>query len=164
MQAPFFLVASLAPAMVERGDGAIVNVSTMVAGFGMAGMALYGSAKAAVALLTTAWAAEFGPRGVRVNAVAPGPVRTEGTAGMGEVLDQLAAAAPAGRPARPREVAQAIAYLAGPDAGFIHGTVLAVDGGHTATSWQDRRPDGGGSPGNESAAGPFGASRTGYAS
>jgi len=76
VKVPFFLVASLAPPMAERGWGSIVNVSTMVASFGQAGMALYGASRAALELLTKAWAAEYGPRGVRVNAVAPGPTRT----------------------------------------------------------------------------------------
>ena len=66
VRAPFLLVGELAPAMAERGRGAVVNVLTMVAHFGVAGMALYGSSKAALALLTKAWAAEFGPSGVRV--------------------------------------------------------------------------------------------------
>ena len=76
VKVPFFLVASLAPAMAEREWGSIVNVSTMVASFGQAGMALYGASRAALELLTKTWAAEYGPRGVRVNAVAPGPTRT----------------------------------------------------------------------------------------
>src|ERR1700744_31735 len=76
VKVPFFLVASLAPAMAERGWGSIVNLSTMVASFGQAGMALYGASRAALELLTKAWAAEYGPRGVRGNAVAPGPTRT----------------------------------------------------------------------------------------
>lgn len=130
VKAPYFLVAELAPAMAERGDGAIINVTTMVAGFGMANMALYGSTKAALVLLTKSWAAEYGARGVRVNAVSPGPTRTEGTAAMGESLDQLAAAAPAGRPGTPDEVASAIAWLAG--ASWVHGVVLPVDGGRLA--------------------------------
>src|SRR5580704_8890193 len=71
VKVPFFLVAALAPAMAERGWGSIVNVSTMVASFGQAGMSLYGASGAALELLTKAWAAEYGPRGVRVNAVAP---------------------------------------------------------------------------------------------
>ena len=133
VKAPWFLVAALAPSMAERGGGSIVNVSTMVAQFGMDGMALYGSSKAALELLTKAWSAEFGPRGVRVNAVSPGPTRTEGTEGMGEALDQLASLAPAGRPASPEEIASAIVYLASDEASFIHGAVLAVDGGRTAT-------------------------------
>lgn len=133
VKVPWFLVASLAPAMAERGTGAIVNVSTMVAQFGVDGMALYGSSKAALELLTKAWAAEFGPRGVRVNAISPGPTRTEGTAAMGDALDQLASLAPAGRPASPEEIASAILYLVSDGASFIHGEVLAVDGGRTAT-------------------------------
>jgi NAD(P)-dependent dehydrogenase (short-subunit alcohol dehydrogenase family) len=132
VKAPWFLVAALAPAMAERGGGAIVNVSTMVAQFGADGMALYGSTKAALELLTKAWAVEFGPRGVRVNAVSPGPTRTEGTAGMGESLDQLASLAPAGRPAGPEEIASAIVFLAGDEASFVYGAVLAVDGGRAA--------------------------------
>ncbi|MFC8232627.1 SDR family NAD(P)-dependent oxidoreductase [Streptomyces sp. NPDC057284] len=132
VKAPFYLVAELAPAMAERGSGAIVNVSTMAATLGFPETALYGSSKAAVNLLTKAWAAEYGPRGVRVNAVQPGPTRTEGTAGMGEDLDALAAQAPAGRPASPGEIAEAIAYLADDAASFVHGVVLPVDGGRTA--------------------------------
>jgi NAD(P)-dependent dehydrogenase (short-subunit alcohol dehydrogenase family) len=133
VKAPWFLVGALAPSMAERGSGSIVNVSTMVASFGMDGMALYGSSKAAIELLTKAWSAEFGPRGVRVNAVSPGPTRTEGTASMGQALDQLASLAPAGRPASPEEIASAIVYLASDQASFIHGAVLAVDGGRVAT-------------------------------
>ena len=133
VKAPWFLVAALAPSMAERGNGAIVNISTMVASFGMDGTALYGSSKAALELLTKAWSAEFGPRGVRINAVSPGPTRTEGTAGMGEALDQLASVAPAGRPASPEEIASAIVYLASDQASFVQGVVLAVDGGRTAT-------------------------------
>jgi NAD(P)-dependent dehydrogenase (short-subunit alcohol dehydrogenase family) len=132
VKAPYMLVAELAPKMAANGGGAIVNVSTMVADFGLAGMSLYGSSKAAVNLLTKAWAAEFGPKGVRVNAVSPGPTRTEGTAGMGEALDQLAATAPAGRPADPEDIANAIVFLASDDARFIHGAVLPVDGGRVA--------------------------------
>ncbi len=132
VKAPFILVAELAPAMAARGKGAIVNVLTMVAQFGVPGMALYGASKAALGLLTKSWAAEFGPAGVRVNAVSPGPTRTEGTESMGDQLDQLAAVAPAGRPAAPEEIAAAIAYLVSDDASFVHGAVLDVDGGRNA--------------------------------
>jgi NAD(P)-dependent dehydrogenase (short-subunit alcohol dehydrogenase family) len=132
MKVPFFLVAELAPAMAARGSGVIVNVTTMVAGFGFAGMALYGASKAGLGLLTRAWAAEFGPRGVRVNAVSPGPTRTEGTEPMGATLDQMAALAPAGRVASPEEIAAAIRYLASDAASFVHGVVLSVDGGRGA--------------------------------
>ena len=91
VKVPFFLVAALAPAMAERGWGSIVNVSTMVASFGQAGMALYGASRAALELLTKAWAAEYGPSGVRVNAVAPGPTHTAMMEGVpAEMVKQLA--------------------------------------------------------------------------
>ncbi|MEU8725532.1 SDR family NAD(P)-dependent oxidoreductase [Streptomyces antimycoticus] len=77
MKAPFYLVSEFAPAMAERGHGAGINVSTMVAEYGAPGMALYGSSEAALNLLTKSWAAEYGPRGVRFNAVEPGRTGTE---------------------------------------------------------------------------------------
>lgn len=132
VKAKYFLVAELAPAMAARGKGAIVNISTQVAAYGAAGMSLYGSSKAAVNLLTKSWAAEYGPQGVRVNAVGVGPTRTEGTAPMGDALDQLAAQAPVGRPATPEEIAGAVVYLASDAASFVQGVVLPVDGGRTA--------------------------------
>ena len=132
LKVPYFLVAELAPLMAKRGKGAIVNVSTMVADYGAPGMSLYGSSKAALNLLTKTWAAEYGPRGVRVNAVSPGPTRTEGTEAMGQALDQLAAQGPAGRAATADEIAEAIVFLATDRASFIFGAKLAVDGGRTA--------------------------------
>jgi NAD(P)-dependent dehydrogenase (short-subunit alcohol dehydrogenase family) len=134
VKVPFFLVAELAPAMAERGWGSVVNVSTMVASFGQGGMAMYGASRAALELLTKAWAAEYGPSGVRVNAVAPGPTRTALMEAVPEeMVSQLAALAPAGRVARPEELAAAIVFLASDDASFVHGVTLAVDGGRVAT-------------------------------
>jgi NAD(P)-dependent dehydrogenase (short-subunit alcohol dehydrogenase family) len=132
VKVPYFLVAELAPLMAERGKGAIVNLSTMAADYGVPGMSLYGSSKAAITLLTKTWAAEYGPSGVRVNAVSPGPTRTEGTDAMGEGLEQLASQAPAGRPATADEIAEAIVFLATDRSSFIYGAKLAVDGGRTA--------------------------------
>jgi NAD(P)-dependent dehydrogenase (short-subunit alcohol dehydrogenase family) len=132
VKAPFFLVAELAPLMAEHGGGSIVNLTTMVASFGQAGMPLYGSTKAALQLLTKSWAAEFGPRGVRVNAVSPGPTRTEGTLSMGDALDQLAATTPAQRVATPDEIAEGVLFLASDAAAMVHGVVLPVDGGRLA--------------------------------
>ena len=132
VKVPYFLVAELAPGMAARGHGAVVNVTTMVAEFGLAGMGLYGSSKAALVLLTKSWAAEFGPSGVRVNAVSPGPTRTEGTAGMGDALDQLALGGPAGRPGTAEEIAAAIVFLTTGAASFIHGAILPADGGRIA--------------------------------
>jgi NAD(P)-dependent dehydrogenase (short-subunit alcohol dehydrogenase family) len=132
VKAPFFLTGALAPRMAADGGGAIVNVTTMVASFGMSGMALYGSTKAALTLLTKAWAAEYGPQGVRVNAVSPGPTRTPGTEPMGESLDQLAATVPLSRAASADEIAAAALYLGSDAASYVNGAVLAVDGGRTA--------------------------------
>jgi NAD(P)-dependent dehydrogenase (short-subunit alcohol dehydrogenase family) len=132
VKVPFFLVGALAPLMAARGAGSIVNVTTMVAGFGAPYMALYGSSKAALGLLTKAWAAEYGPRGVRINAVSPGPTRTPGTDAMGGNLDFLASAAPAGRPAAAKEIADSIVYLAVGSSSFVQGAILSVDGGRQA--------------------------------
>jgi NAD(P)-dependent dehydrogenase (short-subunit alcohol dehydrogenase family) len=90
------------------------------------------TAALAPGMAAVAWAAEYGPSGVNVNAISPGPVRTEGTAGMGEGLYLLASKAPAGQPAHPSEIAAAALYLAGDDAAFVHGATLRVDGGRTA--------------------------------
>jgi NAD(P)-dependent dehydrogenase (short-subunit alcohol dehydrogenase family) len=80
--------------------------------------------------MTKSWAAEFGPRGVRVNAVSPGPTRTPGTEMMGDALDQLAAQSPAGY-AAPEDIAAVITFLAGDDARYVQGALVG----------RGRRPD-----------------------
>jgi NAD(P)-dependent dehydrogenase (short-subunit alcohol dehydrogenase family) len=80
VRAPYLLMRELAPGMAGRGHGAVVNLVSTAASVGIPGLGLYGASKAALAQLTRAWAAEFGPQGVRVNAVSPGPTSTEGTA------------------------------------------------------------------------------------
>ncbi len=132
VKAPFLLTAALAPKMVARGDGAIINVTTMVAEFGMAGLSAYGASKAAVALLTKAWAAEYGPKGVRVNAVSPGPTTTPGTDAMGEGFAAIVATIPLGRAADPKEIAEAIVFLASRKASYVNGAMIHVDGGRVA--------------------------------
>ena len=132
VKAPFFLTAAIAPRMAERGTGVVINITTMVAEFGMAGLSLYGASKAAAALLTKAWAAEYGPRGVRVNAVSPGPTRTPGTAAMGDGFEQITATIPLGRAADPAEIAAAISFLASEDARYLNGAIVPVDGGRVA--------------------------------
>lgn len=132
VKAPYYLTAELAPQMAKQGSGAIINITTMVAEFGVAEMGLYGASKAALGLLTKSWAAEYGPHGVRVNAVSPGPTRTEGTAAMGESLDQIALGGPAGRTGTPEEIAEAIVFLATNRSSFVHGAILPVDGGRLA--------------------------------
>jgi NAD(P)-dependent dehydrogenase (short-subunit alcohol dehydrogenase family) len=129
----YFLVAALVPGMLERGDGSIVNVTSMVAFKGVAGASTYSASKAAVESLTRTWAAEFGPRGVRVNSVAPGPTATEGVvAEWGDTNDELGRALPLGRTAKPTEIAEAILFLASPRSSFITGSTLHADGGGAA--------------------------------
>jgi len=131
LKAPFYLVANIAPAMAARGRGAIVNVSTLAAEIALPGLSVYGASKAALDLLTKSWAAEFGPAGVRVNSVSPGPTRTPGSEALGEYLQLLAAQAPLGFVANPEDIAAAIAFLVSDEARFVTGTVLDVNGGRT---------------------------------
>lgn len=132
LKVPFYLVAALAPVMAAHGHGVIVNVSTLAAERALPGLAVYGASKAALDLLTKSWAAEFGPAGVRVNSVSPGPTRTPGAeAGLGDNLPLLAAQVPLGFVAEPEDIAAAIAFLASDEARFITGTVLDVNGGRT---------------------------------
>jgi NAD(P)-dependent dehydrogenase (short-subunit alcohol dehydrogenase family) len=133
VRAPFFLTAALAPEMAKRGGGKVINVSTMAAHVGLAGGAAYGASKAALELLTKSWAAEYGPQGVNINAIAPGPIRTPGTDAMGEGFDQIVATVPAGRAGEPAEIAAAAVFLASSDADYIHGATIVVDGGRVAS-------------------------------
>jgi NAD(P)-dependent dehydrogenase (short-subunit alcohol dehydrogenase family) len=129
----YFLTAALVGGMLARRRGSIVNVTTMVAGKGVPGASAYSASKAAVESLTRTWAAEFGPGGVRVNSVAPGPTRTEGVqAEWGDTNEELGRALPLGRTADPLEIAQAVLFLASPRASFITGSTLHADGGGSA--------------------------------
>ena len=129
----YFLVAGLVPAMLDRGYGSIINVTSMVASRGVPGASVYSASKAAVESLTRTWAAEFGPRGVRVNTVAPGPTNTEGVvAAWGDTNDELGRALPLGRTAEPAEIAQAVLFLASGASSFVTGLTLHADGGGAA--------------------------------
>jgi NAD(P)-dependent dehydrogenase (short-subunit alcohol dehydrogenase family) len=131
VKAPFFLTAAIAPAMAARGSGAIINLGSWVARLGIPVGALYSSTKAALESLTRSWAAEFGPAGVRVNAISPGVIRPPGEVSPGEAMMR---GTPAGEPGDPDAIAQAAVYLAGPEAAFVHGTVLDVDGGRVGVA------------------------------
>src|SRR5258707_1261649 len=116
--------------MAGGGHGGIISPGSMVGQIGLAGSAAYGATKAALAALTRSWAAEFSPRGVRVNTIAPGPAYTGGAA-----ADRIAALGETtllARAAQPAEIADVIAFLASPKAGYITGAVIAADGGRTA--------------------------------
>lgn len=130
VRAAYQLVAALAPGMAKRGTGSIISLASMAGHVGLAGGAAYGATKAALASLTRAWAAEFSPAGVRVNAVAPGPVYTDGTDPAR--TETLGATTLLNRAAQVDEIAEVIAFLAGPKASYITGAVIPVDGGRTA--------------------------------
>lgn len=129
VRAPFFLVAALAPAMAARGYGSIINISSIASQIGFVGGAAYGATKAALEAMTRSWAAEFGPQGVRVNAIAPGPVYTDSVAP--EETTAMGATTPLGRGAACNEIAEVAAFLASSGASFISGAVVVVDGGRT---------------------------------
>jgi NAD(P)-dependent dehydrogenase (short-subunit alcohol dehydrogenase family) len=119
--------------MIARGSGAIVNISSMGASVGVPFAPVTAAAKAALESFTRSWAAAFGANGIRVNTVAPGPTRTDGAAGtFGDGLEQLGSATPLGRTADPSEVAEVIVFLASPQASYLTGATVLVDGGFTA--------------------------------
>jgi 3-oxoacyl-[acyl-carrier protein] reductase len=121
--------AALRPMMKQR-YGRIVNLSSVVGLHGNAGQANYAASKAGVIGLTKSLAKELATRGVTVNAVAPGFIETDMTAAMTEAARAASLAAiPAGRLGAAEDVARAVAFLAGEDAGYVTGQVLAVDGG-----------------------------------
>jgi NAD(P)-dependent dehydrogenase (short-subunit alcohol dehydrogenase family) len=130
VRAPYFLVAALAPKMAAKGKGSIINVSSMAGQIGLAGAAAYGATKGAISSMTRAWAAEFSPRGVRVNAIAPGPVFTAGAAP--ERSEALGATTLLDRAANVDEIAEVVGFLASPRASYITGAIVAADGGRTA--------------------------------
>lgn len=132
VRAPHVLTAALAPAMAERGHGAIVVIGSWMAHVGHPFVGLYSATKAAEIQLARSWAAEFGPRGVRVNTVSPGATRTPINASDGDVLARMTAGIPAGRPGTPAEIADAVAWVLSDRAGYLHGAEIAVDGGITA--------------------------------
>ncbi len=132
VKAPFFLVAALAPKIAARGGGSVINVSTMVASYGQPGLAAYGASRAAIELLTKAWAAEYGPQNVRVNAVAPGPTLTPTLEPRLAMAQEFAKQIPLRRVADVHELSDVITFLATPAAGYINGAIIHVDGGRTA--------------------------------
>jgi 3-oxoacyl-[acyl-carrier protein] reductase len=129
VRAPHVLVGAVAPAMAERGTGVVVNVGSWMARVGVPAMAMYPATKAALEQLTRGWAAEYGPRGVRVVGVAPGATSTRGNADYPEAMDHLAGQTPAGVPVRPVDVAYAVRFAASDEGRFIQGSSIDVDGG-----------------------------------
>jgi len=130
LSAAFYLSRAALRGMLKSGTGRIVNISSVVALMGNAGQANYIASKAGLIGLTKALAREYAGKGVTVNAVAPGFIDSDMTASLSpelrqQYLDQI----PAGRFGTPEDVAAVVAFLASPEAGYVNGQTLAVDGG-----------------------------------
>jgi NAD(P)-dependent dehydrogenase (short-subunit alcohol dehydrogenase family) len=118
--------------MARNGKGAIVNIGSITGLRGSSGSAIYSANKAAIHSFTKSWADEYGPSGVRVNAVAPGPIATERQQEFADHVEPLLARIPSQRMSTPQEVAAAVVFLASDAAANIHGAILSVDGGWAA--------------------------------
>jgi 3-oxoacyl-[acyl-carrier protein] reductase len=126
----FLCTRAVAPHMIRGGGGSILNASSVVGLYGNFGQTNYAATKAGVVNMTKTWARELGRYNIRVNAVAPGFIATEMVQAMPEkVLASMVEHTPIGRMGRPEDIAEAYFWLASDAAGFIHGTVLSVDGG-----------------------------------
>lgn len=131
---PLIMTQALLPQLTAAPDAAVVNVASIAAKVPTPGTAAYSPSKAALVSLTKLCAVELADRGIRVNAVAPGGVQTEGTAAVSADADREArfnAVIPAGRRATPEDIADAVPFFLGSDARYVTGQVLYIDGGLT---------------------------------
>jgi len=126
----FNMIRAVTRGMMKRRAGSIVNVTSVIGLMGNAGQANYAASKAGLHGLTKSVARELASRNIRCNAVAPGFIRTDMTAGLPEArVNELTGRIPAGRLGEPADVAGVVRFLAGPEAGYITGQIIAVDGG-----------------------------------
>jgi 3-oxoacyl-[acyl-carrier protein] reductase len=129
----FLVTRAVYPRMRERGYGRIVNISTAAFHIGYPGLTPYLASKGGIIGFTRSLAAEAGPHGITVNAITPGMIETEGTQEedpTGELFEEIGAGQAVKRRGRPEDIAETIAYLVSPAAGFITGQTINVDGGH----------------------------------
>ncbi|MDO5288156.1 MAG: 3-oxoacyl-ACP reductase FabG [Pseudomonadota bacterium] len=130
LKAVFRLSRAVMRPMMKQRHGRIINITSVVGASGNPGQANYAAAKAGVAGMTRALARELGSRGVTVNCVAPGFIATDMTAALGDEQHKvLQAQIPLGRLGQPADIAHAVAYLASPEAGYVTGQELHVNGG-----------------------------------
>lgn len=130
LTASFRVVKRASQQMLRARKGRIILMSSVVGLLGSAGQANYAASKAGLVGFARSLARELGSRNITVNVVAPGPVETDMTAALGEDrLKELTDAVPLSRMASPDEIAGVVAFLAGPDGGYITGAVIPVDGG-----------------------------------
>ena len=128
----FNCTKAIAPLMAEQGSGVVLTTSSVVAAYGNFGQTNYVATKAGVIGMTKVWAREFGRKGVRVNAIAPGFINTRMMDGIPEkVLDGIRAKSVLNKLGEPEDIANAFAWLASDEAAYVTGHVLAVDGGTT---------------------------------
>ena len=128
----FNLTKAVIPYMYEKESGVIINISSVTAIYGNIGQTNYIASKAGVIGMTKGWAKEFGKKGIRVNCVAPGFIKTPMTEKVPDkVIELMVSKTPLGRMGEAVEVAKAICFLASDDASFITGAILSVDGGLT---------------------------------
>ncbi len=129
----FLGMKAVIPRMREAGGGSIVNISSICGAAAVPGIAAYHAAKGAVLTLTKNAAITYAPDGIRANAILPGWIATDMTAGQSEEVNgRFLAATPLGRPGTPADVAAAAVFLASDDSAFVTGVDLPVDGGYLA--------------------------------
>ncbi len=136
VRAPLLLIQALAPAMITRGSGSIVSLSSVSGVIGTPSRSAYAATKGAVDAMTRSLAAELGPHGIRLNTIAPGVVDTDMWArnkAVPGVIEQVNALTPLRRWGQPEDIADAVAFLASDAARFVTGETICVDGGMART-------------------------------